>query len=384
MNSSLARFCRTCGQEISWGDELNSWWLNAPKEALEGESRIESSSSFELDAAQTGSLTFLQDYYGYLLIGTERAGLIISNSMAPKKELLRVDTGGERVVAVSAYKKPKENILILTAKDTVYEVDILNPSEPKPIYRCLPGSHNYRAAIDTGAGILVCEHDENSQEFKLNIAGSAQPAVLSYDELSQPVQVSDEYAFFHSSSMCWLYNLYDNANPVTIEASEKLSPEKSSFFSAETQEILIGSDHNIYKISASSPRGLHRLTETNLFQFDYTPILDGQEILVAHQNGLTIINSYNGRVVWEMSQDLKIPMHATNIFKPSRSGNLLVFGANLHEVRTPRLLDVEKRDRLFSLVTNDQLYEPIEPIFGPGNVIVPTGEVGQNLEVFSL
>lgn len=291
----MARYCRQCGEGLSFGEA----------EAQPGDDRLpreEKSQSHKLNAYGITDVLALRSHKGFLIVVGDRGVLLFDVHKLHEPLLGFTAPEGRAVRGVTIVATREDEQLLITTSRGVYRINLVTVNaDSAPVWEVKAADHYIaHPVVDCAGHLYILELNERNHSSRL--VRLPDDEVISFDGTSRPpLSMNEKQFFFFTQDQVFLHDVTDGST------REKRFPEHlietEAAYSQKAEAFYLVGEGGLWRLSLL--RG--ELTPVNL----PTRILSGphlsargDRVFVAHSQGFIILDPL-GNVRWD-STDLFI------------------------------------------------------------------------------
>ncbi|HJQ70915.1 MAG TPA: hypothetical protein VKA70_18210 [Blastocatellia bacterium] len=293
-NHPLARYCRRCGEPISFENIEsrfeNGFYLDDPDGTRY---------SYKLSPYGITTVHALKSFRGHLIVVADRSVLVfdVHNLLSPLLGFKPPDNA--YIQGVTQPLSSDDDRLIVTTDRNVYYLGLMDKgSKPFSIHNVAETRVIRYPVIRLGEKLLVFEYDQLSKTSWLIQSPDSVLAQFNGPVLS-PTVISDDKVFFFTQREALLYN----SRTDSVISKELIEPLRESppAFIKEVESIYAVGERMLWRFDL----GNETLVPTSLPTKHYAEAsLSAKDfsLIVAHSSGLCLLDAF-GSIKWDSSKE---------------------------------------------------------------------------------
>lgn len=382
LNRTLAQYCRKCGASVAPA-KAEAQWRESLTLDRSGRER-KSTYRLNLSSFRARTVRVLCSYRGYLCIGTQGAGLLITNAMRPEPEaILQRFVQEEDVLAIVPVETGERPLLLVTTGQAVYRLHLLPSWELVEVHRTR--QRFIGTALATAYGTLIFEADATAQGASLlqrNPDSTEHRVSLPMrPEVVRVVALAQDHVLIFNTSEAVIYDSQAHAVIWQGTSPYPLDMTVAPAYHAGQQQVYLGGQQALLRLALDGEQPIFfRVGEQTFRGFQFSVSADGQELFIAHDGGVHILNSLTGGTNWASAPVLGI-RSPSGVFLPCQVGRYLCFVTLNHGQHDACFLPLHTRDDHIRVGEFNQILCP--PAIGPGTLLLAVSQ-GNQIEVQAL
>ncbi len=369
LNRSLAQYCKQCGKKISLGNAQEEWQrLLGMGQGLKPRSLAQ----FEIARLGANHIHTLCSYGGYLLLGTEGAGLLVSNAIRPQhKALLYQGLLQEDVLALTSGETTQGPVVFVTTRQKAYQLHFLPTYQLKPIYTT-PGKLVAPVYGDTEGLILF---EQEADHIGVRLLHTQTYEVMHHEALPLlPHEVHCIPLTAHRFLLLTAHSgvLYDSQQRRMLwhgdTPGQNVDMAVIPCYTQSQNQVYVGIENTIWRFAlmGEHPYTFFPVGNETWTGCQFEISADGHELFVAHDRGLNVLEAATGRGKWSSTAlGMRLP---TGLFPPVLLGNHLLFGTIDRDGRHSVSLLSSERNHIIKIETYRELLH--RPVLGMGCLLL--------------
>jgi hypothetical protein len=278
------------------------------------------------------SIRSFQRYLGYLIVATEGGGLHLISAADPRESSHVVVPGLEgqdvRFVAVPPKGDSRRKVLVSTTKGVAL-VDLLPEVSVAWLYEnTSPRQYSFGAFVRNGALVFACTAGEATTQVSFMREPLSSPNLVSSEQVSglvapDVIALEDGRVFFRTRLTGFLYG-----------SETREVREYACLFPLDQAGIGQNFDGRVF-VPAEENMGVFQIASGDFWKLGaeliepFSYVLDAQlnRLLVTDNDGLKVVNSQNGDLMWDSAKAIGATLVAGSCAPVLTADGVLVAGA---------------------------------------------------------
>lgn len=360
-NRPLSRYCRQCGESVSFEDAQ----AKLERNPLPNEGRVE---KFKLSSYGVADVQALKSYKGFLIVVADRSVLLYDINRIHEPLLQFRPPDGGLIRGVTLVPSPEDEQLLVTSSFGVYGLSLLTlKTDNQPLYELPTGGQRFitHPVIHCAGNYYVLVLDQPAQSSRLIRLPDQE--VHKFEGISRaPLRLDDEQFFFFTRDHIFLYD--GAANVVRTKHFPEPLAETDVAYSAELQSLYLVGEGGVWTLSLLAEELIPVNLATRLLSASHLAARD-DKVFVAHSQGFAILDPFGG-VRWDSTQ--QFIRAGSDGLRPQLAGEYVLFTALGQNGGTDLRIHVLQRPNDFKVfVYDERLLCP--PLLTLGRVLTAMG-----------
>lgn len=333
-NRTLARYCRACGEPVSFAEAER-----APSLSWRGDGK--QAESYALTPYGVREVYSLHGYSGHLIVVADSGVITYDvNRLHEPLDIFR-PPDGSRVRAVADAEDADDRALLVTTARQVLRRSMLNlAAAPDVLYQtAAPSDYIYHSAVSCSGGVYLLEYSEADGSSRF--VKSTGEVLATFRRYASPLQVTGSgRIFFCTEEALFVYDAEQGAMR-RVTAPERLNLSAPPAYNSLHSLIFLVGETKLWRMSQEQGGGVAVPLKMEALG-DPRLATHSDHLLMVSANGLYILSPF-GEVRWSTAEyfinaasDGRAPQVFEDRFTFTALGGLGGSNVYIHSLRDPQ------------------------------------------------